>query len=61
MAEAGYPVGRTVAPIIAAEGCQQPYGALIDDGAAALFGVPGLDLAVELITHRFNRLQRRAR
>jgi spore photoproduct lyase len=54
MADAGYPVGLTIAPIIAAEGWQQAYGALIDDVAAALSGLPGLDLTVELITHRFN-------
>ncbi|WP_298093358.1 spore photoproduct lyase family protein [uncultured Sphingomonas sp.] len=53
MAAAGYPVGLTIAPIIAAEGWQAAYGALIDDAAAALAGVAGLDLTVELITHRF--------
>jgi spore photoproduct lyase len=54
MATAGYPVGLTIAPIIAAEGWQQAYTTLIDDAAAALAGVAGLDLTVELITHRFN-------
>lgn len=53
MAEAGYPVGLTVAPIIAADGWEQAYGTLIDDAAAALADVTGLDLTVELITHRF--------
>ncbi len=53
MALAGYPVGLTIAPIIAAEGWRDAYGALIDDAAAALSDVPGLDLTVELITHRF--------
>ena len=53
MALAGYPVGLTIAPIIAAAGWQQAYGALIDDAAAALSDVPALDLTVELITHRF--------
>lgn len=53
MAEAGYPVGLTIAPIIAAEGWEQAYGELIDDAAAALTGVAALDLTVELITHRF--------
>ena len=54
MARAGYPVGLTIAPIIAADGWEQAYGALIDDAAAALAGIPDLDLTVELITHRFN-------
>jgi spore photoproduct lyase len=53
MARAGYPVGLTIAPIIAADGWQEAYGALIADAAAALTGVSGLDLTVELITHRF--------
>jgi len=53
MAVAGYPVGLTVAPIIAAEGWQAAYGELIDDAAAALGEIDGLDLTVELITHRF--------
>ncbi len=53
MAEAGYPVGLTIAPIIAAEGWELAYGELIADAAAQLNDVPGLDLTVELITHRF--------
>ena len=53
MADAGYPVGLTIAPIIAAEGWQQAYGTLIDDAGQLLSGVAGLDLTVELITHRF--------
>jgi spore photoproduct lyase len=53
MAEAGYPVGLTIAPIIAAEGWQAAYGELIEDAAAALAQVPNLDLTAELITHRF--------
>ncbi len=53
MAEAGYPVGLTVAPIIAAEGWRHAYAELIDQAAAALHGVPRLDLTTELITHRF--------
>ena len=53
MAEAGYPVGLTIAPIIAAEGWRQAYGELLADAGAALQGVPGLDLTIELITHRF--------
>ena len=53
MALAGYPVGLTVAPIIAAEGWEAAYDQLITDAAAALNDVPALDLTVELITHRF--------
>ena len=51
MADAGYPVGLTIAPIIAAEGWEQAYDALIADAAALLAEVP--DLTIELITHRF--------
>ncbi|MGB3754316.1 MAG: spore photoproduct lyase family protein [Parerythrobacter sp.] len=54
MAHAGYPVGLTIAPIIAAEGWREVYGVLIAEAAAALNDVPGLDLTVELITHRFS-------
>jgi spore photoproduct lyase len=54
MAEAGYPVGLTIAPIIAAESWEHAYATLIDDASASLNGVAGLDLTVELITHRFN-------
>ena len=53
MAHAGYPVGLTIAPIIAAKGWEQAYGQLIDDAAAALGDIADLDLTVELITHRF--------
>jgi spore photoproduct lyase len=53
MADAGYPVGLTIAPIIAAAGWQEAYGALIDEAAARLAGAANLDLTVELITHRF--------
>ena len=53
MARAGHPVGLTIAPIIAAEGWREAYGALIDEAGATLNHVPGLDLTVELITHRY--------
>lgn len=53
MAEAGYPVGLTVAPIIAAEGWEAAYGELIDLAGATLAGLSNLDLTVELITHRY--------
>ncbi|MFW2830346.1 radical SAM protein [Sphingomonas sp. ID0503] len=54
MADAGYPVGLTIAPIIAAEGWETAYGELIEQAGIALDGVIDLDLTVELITHRFN-------
>jgi len=53
MARAGYPIGLTIAPIIAAPGWEAAYGTLIDDAAAALAGLPAIDLTIELITHRF--------
>jgi spore photoproduct lyase len=53
MADAGYKVGLTIAPIIAAPGWEQAYGGLIGDVAAALDGAPDPELTVELITHRF--------
>lgn len=51
---AGYPVGLTIAPIIAAEGWERAYATLIAEAATALRAVPKLDLTVELITLRFN-------
>ncbi len=53
MAEARYPVGLTIAPIMPIEDWRGSYGALLDDAAAALATAPALDLTVELITHRF--------
>lgn len=53
VALAGYKVGLTIAPIIAAHGWEEAYAGLIADAAAALNGVPDPDLTVELITHRF--------
>lgn len=53
MAMAGYPVGLTIAPIIAAAGWQRAYAELLADAGAALRDVPDLDLTIELITHRF--------
>jgi spore photoproduct lyase len=52
MAEAGYPVGLTLAPIIAAPGWEAAYAGLIEQAAAALHGLSP-DLTVELITHRY--------
>ncbi|WP_294393994.1 spore photoproduct lyase family protein [uncultured Sphingomonas sp.] len=54
MADAGYPIGLTIAPIIAAEGWETAYGELIEQAATALAGADDPDLTVELITHRFN-------
>lgn len=53
MALAGYPVGLTIAPIIAAEGWREAYGELLTQAGAALADLPDLDLTIELITHRF--------
>nr|WP_277754173.1 radical SAM protein [Porphyrobacter sp. GA68] len=54
MAEAGYPIGLTIAPIIAANGWQTAYAELIAQARAQLADLPGADLTIELITHRFN-------
>jgi spore photoproduct lyase len=53
LARAGYPVGLTIAPIMPVDGWREEYGALLDAAAAELGTVPGLDLTVECITHRF--------
>ena len=53
LATAGYPVGLTIAPIMALEGWREHYGHLLDLIERAVDGVPGLDLTAELITHRF--------
>jgi spore photoproduct lyase len=53
MVLAGYRVGLTIAPVMPVDGWRASYGALLDDVAAALDGVPDLDLTVEIITHRF--------
>ncbi len=53
MADAGYRIGLTIAPIIAAPGWEDAYGGLIADVAQALDGAGDIDLTIELITHRF--------
>ena len=53
MAKAGYKIGLTIAPIIAAAGWRDAYGGLIAAVGAALGDMPNLDLTVELITHRY--------
>jgi spore photoproduct lyase len=49
----GYPVGLTIAPIMPLPDWRTSYGELLDAVAAAVEGVPDLDLTAELITHRF--------
>ncbi|MCY7396717.1 MAG: radical SAM protein [Nocardioides sp.] len=53
MADAGYRVGLTIAPIMPVDDWRAAYGRLLDAAAGALAGVPDLDLSVEAITHRF--------
>ncbi len=53
VAEAGYPVGLTVAPILRVPDWAEAYDRLFAQIAAAVAVVPGLDLTAELITHRF--------
>ena len=53
MAQAGYPVGLTIAPIMPIPDWREHYAALIDGAAEALSGMDQPDLTVELITHRF--------
>ncbi len=53
VAAAGYPVGLTVAPILRVPDWANAYDGLFADVAAALHGLPDLDLTAELITHRF--------
>ena len=53
LAQAGYPVGLTVAPIMPVERWREEYRALFEDVAHALAGIADVDLSAELITHRF--------
>jgi spore photoproduct lyase len=53
LAQAGYPVGLTIAPVMPVPTWREAYGQLLDDAAVTLAGVPDLDLTVEIITHRF--------
>ena len=53
MAEAGYPVGLTIAPIMPIDGWQDAYRDLLSGAAKALSRVNRADVTVELITHRF--------
>ena len=56
MSAAGYPIGLTIAPIIAADGWEQAYAELIDAASRALSTTPDAppDLTIELITHRYS-------
>jgi spore photoproduct lyase len=58
LAEAGYRVGLTIAPIMPVPDWRQAYARLLDDAADAVAGVADLDLTVELITHRFTPASR---
>ncbi len=53
MAQAGYPVGLTVAPIMRVPDWPAAYDLLFAEVAASLDGVADVDLTAELITHRF--------
>ena len=53
MAQAGYPVGLTIAPIFPFDGWQEGYTNLIESVGDVLSGIPDLDLTAEMITHRF--------
>lgn len=53
LVKAGWPVGLTIAPIMAFPGWQEAYDRLLADAASALGSAPSPDLTVELITHRF--------
>ncbi len=53
MAQAGYPIGLTIAPIMPVKNWQGEYGKLLADVAHALREIPDPDLTAELITHRF--------
>ena len=53
LAQAGYRVGLTIAPVMPVPDWESAYGRLLDDVAAAIDGVPDLDLTAEIITHRF--------
>jgi spore photoproduct lyase len=53
LALAGYPVGLTVAPIIAVPDWQAHYAELVAQVHDVLADVPAVDLTAELITHRF--------
>jgi spore photoproduct lyase len=53
MADAAYPVGLTIAPIMPVSDWREQYRLLLEQVATVLDGIPDLDLTAELITHRF--------
>ena len=53
VAQAGYPVGLTIAPILPLGDWKHEYDRLLALVAEALDGVPAPQLTAELITHRF--------
>ena len=53
LADAGYPVGLTIAPIMPFDGWQEGYTGLLESVSGVLSGAHELDLTVEMITHRF--------
>ena len=53
MAQAGYPVGLTVAPILRVPDWEVAYDRLFEEVHSALDGIADVDLTAELITHRF--------
>jgi spore photoproduct lyase len=53
LAKVGYRVGLTIAPIMPIPGWRDGYGSLLRDVADAVADIPGVDLIVECITHRF--------
>ena len=58
LAGAGYPVGLTIAPLMPLEDWRADYTALLEQVADVTRDVDGLDLTVELITHRFTEKSR---
>ena len=53
LADAGYPVGLVIAPIMPIPDWRREYAVLLDAAEQALAGAADLDLTFELITHRF--------
>jgi spore photoproduct lyase len=53
LAQARYPVGLTIAPVMPVPGWPEAYGQLLDDVATSLADVGEVDLTAEIITHRF--------
>ncbi|WP_375401637.1 spore photoproduct lyase family protein [uncultured Amnibacterium sp.] len=53
VAQTGYRVGLTIAPVMPVPGWQQSYRTMLQQVAAAVDGVADLDLTAEIITHRF--------